>query len=118
MLDAIGTSNIGYLLDIFHWELAGQVFDDFKKIPGNEQVIAAHLSDVPKGISKDEQPNHKRELPGATGILKIDDFMKGLVNLNYDGPVLIEPFSASLKMMFFEDAVKAAKMAMDSVWPK
>jgi predicted xylose isomerase-like sugar epimerase len=44
--------------------------------------------------------------------------MKGLENLNYDGPVLVEPFNASLKALNFEDAVKAAKAAMDNVWPK
>jgi len=116
LLDAIGTSNMGYLLDIFHWELAGQVFGDFKKIPGNEKVVAAHLSDTPMGVGREEQPNHMRELPGATGLLKINEFMKGLKDLSYDGPVLVEPFNKALKEMAFEDAVKAAKAAMDSVW--
>ena len=117
LLDAIGTSNIGYLLDLFHWDLAGQVFDDFKKIPGNAQVVVAHINDAPKGISREEQPNHQRELPGATGVLKTGDFFKGLANLNYDGPVLVEPFNQSLKALPFEDAVKAAKASMDKVWP-
>ena len=118
LLEAIGAPNLGYLLDVFHWDLAGQVFDDFKKIRGNEQVVVAHLSDAPKGLSREEQPNHHRELPGATGVLKVDDFMKGLQNLNYDGPMLVEPFNTSLKALTFEEAVKAAKAAMDKVWPK
>ena len=118
LLDAIGTRNVGHLLDVFHWDMAGQVFDDFKKISGNEQVVAAHINDAPKGLTREEQPNHRRELPGATGILRIEDFMKGLRNLNYDGPVLVEPFNEFLKALAFEDAVKAAKAAMDKVWPK
>ena len=117
LLDAIGTSNIGHLLDVFHWDLAGQVFEDFKKIPRNERVVAAHLNDAPKGVSREEQPIHQRELPGATGILKIDEFIKGLLDLNYDGPVVVEPFNQSLKSMAFEDAVKEAKAAMDKVLP-
>ena len=116
LLSAIGTNNMGYLLDIFHWGLAGQTYDDYKKL--NHRVVVAHLSDTPKGISREEQPNHQRELPGATGILLVNEFMKGLIGLNYDGPVLVEPFNASLKAMAFEDAVKAAKAAMDGVWPK
>ena len=118
LLDAIGTSNLGHLLDVFHWDLAGQIFDDFKKIPGNEQVVVAHINDAPKGLSREEQPSHQRELPGATGVLRVGEFMKGLQNLNYDGPVLVEPFSEALKAMDFEDAVRAAKAAMDKVWPK
>jgi sugar phosphate isomerase/epimerase len=118
LLDAIGTSNMGHLLDVFHWDLAGQVFDDFKKIPGNERVVAAHINDAPKGLAREEQPNHRRELPGATGVLRVDEFMKGLQNLNYDGPVLVEPFNEPLRALAFEDAVKAAKAAMDKVWPE
>ena len=117
LLEAIGTSNMGYLLDVFHWDLAAQVFDDFKKIPGNESVIAAHISDAPKGLGREEQPNHMRELPGTTGELRIEEFMKGLQSLNYDGPVLVEPFNKGLKALPFEDAVKAAKASMDRVWP-
>ena len=116
LLEAIGMSNTGYLLDVFHWEMAGQVFDDFKKIASNDRIITAHLSDAPAGISRDEQPNHQRELPGATGILHIKEFIKGLHDLNYDGPVLIEPFNMVLKKMPFEEAVKEAKTAMDKVW--
>ena len=118
LLDAIGTSNLGYLLDVFHWDLAGQVFDDFKKIPGNDKVVVAHINDAPRGLTREEQPNHQRELPGATGVLRVNEFIQGLQDLYYDGPVLIEPFNASLKAMAFEDAVKAAKTAMDKVWPK
>ena len=117
LLAAIGASNLGHLLDVFHWDLAGQVYADFKKIPGNEYVVAAHLSDAPLGISREEQPNHQRELPGTTGVLKVEDFFRGLKSLNYDGPVLVEPFNKHLKSLAFEDAVKAAKAAMDKVWP-
>ena len=118
LLNAIGTQNLGYLLDVFHWDLAGQVFDDFKKIPGPEWVVMAHINDAPQGRSAEEQIDQQRELPGATGVLKIGGFFKGLQNLKYDGPVLIEPFNAPLKALPFEDAVKAAKAAMDKVWPK
>ena len=116
LIKAIGTSNLGYLLDVFHWDLAGQVFEDFKKIPGKEWVVMAHINDAPKGLSRDEQLDQQRELPGATGVLRIAEFMKGLQTLDYDGPVLVEPFNAPLKALAFEDAVKAAKAGMDKVW--
>ena len=116
LLNAIGTSNLGYLLDVFHWDLAGQVFEDFKKIPGNEWVVMAHLNDALKGLTNDEQLDQSRELPGATGVLRIADFMKGLRNLNYDGPVVVEPFNATLKAMNIEEAAKTAKLSMDKVW--
>lgn len=118
LLDAIGTSNLGYLLDVFHWDMAGQVFEDFKRIPGNEWVVMAHVNDAPKGLTREEQLDQSRELPGATGVLRIDEFMKGLQNLKYDGPVVTEPFFAPLKAMNFEEAVKTVKASMDKIWPK
>jgi sugar phosphate isomerase/epimerase len=116
LLDAIGTSNLGYLLDVFHWDLAGQVFDDFKKIPGKKWVVMAHLNDAPSGRTREEQLDQQRELPGTTGVLRVAEFMQGLKNLGYDGPVSVEPFNATLKAMPIEDAVKAAKAGMDKVW--
>ena len=116
LVNAIGTSNMGYLLDVFHWDMAGQTAADFKKVPGNEWVVMAHINDVPAGIPAEEQQDLVRELPGATGVLKIADFMKGLRDLKYDGPVYVEPFYAPFKTMPFEDALKTATAAMNKVW--
>ncbi|MCL2478367.1 MAG: sugar phosphate isomerase/epimerase [Treponema sp.] len=118
LLDAIGTSGIGYLLDVFHWDTAGQVYADFKKIRGNERIAIVHINDAVKGRSLDMQLDQQRELPGATGILRIDEFMKGLEELNYDGPVAVEPFNAALKAMPVEDAVKATMAGINKVWPR
>ena len=118
LLDAIGTSNLGYLLDIYHWDTAGQVFEDFRKIPGSEWVVMVHINDAPKGLALEEQIDLKRELPGTTGVLRIEEFMRGLLNLNFDGPVIVEPFNESLAALPFEDAVRMAKASMDKVWPK
>jgi sugar phosphate isomerase/epimerase len=116
LINAVGTKNLGYLLDAFHWDTAGQAFDDFKKIPGNESVVMVHINDGVKGRTLEEQLDQERELPGATGIIRLEEFMKGLKDLNYDGPVFIEPFSKPLREMAFEDAVQKAKASMDKVW--
>ncbi|MDR2370621.1 MAG: sugar phosphate isomerase/epimerase [Treponema sp.] len=118
LLNDIGTSNLGILMDVWHWDMAGQTFDDFRKIPGNKWVVMVHINDAPAGIPVAEQKDLVRELPGATGVLKIADFMRGLTGLNYDGPVFVEPFYAPFRTMSVEDAVRAAKAAMDKVWPE
>jgi sugar phosphate isomerase/epimerase len=116
LIQAIGTKNMGYLLDVFHWDTAGLSCEDFKKIPGNESIVMAHINDGVKGRTLDEQLDQERELPGATGVLRIGEFMKGLKDLNYDGPVFIEPFYKPLVEMSFDDAIKTAKASMDKVW--
>ncbi|MDR0476058.1 MAG: sugar phosphate isomerase/epimerase [Treponema sp.] len=116
LISAIGTSNMGYLLDAYHWDLAGQTYGDFKKIPGKEWVVMVHINDGRAGLSREEQQDGVRELPGATGFVKIADFFKGLRELDYDGPVYVEPFYPPFKELPFEDALKMAKAATDKVW--
>lgn len=116
LLNDIGTSNLGILMDVWHWDLAGQTFADFKKIPSQEWVVMAHINDAPAGIPAEKQVDVVRELPGATGVLRIGEFMDGLIQLGYDGPVYVEPFNEKLKAMPFEEAAKASTAAMDSVW--
>ena len=116
LISAIGTSNLGLLMDVWHWDMAQQTPDDFKKIPNKDWVVMVHINDAPAGISLDKQQDLSRELPGATGILKIKEFFKGLQSLAYDGPVYVEPFSEPLKALPVEEAVKQAKAAMDKVW--
>jgi sugar phosphate isomerase/epimerase len=118
LLNDIGTSNVGILMDAFHWDLAGQTYEDFKKIPDKRWVTLAHINDGIAGVPAEEQQDQVRELPGATGFIRIADFFKGLQELNYDGPVLVEPFYQPFKTMALEDAVKMAKDAMDKVWPR
>jgi sugar phosphate isomerase/epimerase len=117
LLNDIGTSNIGILLDAFHWDLAGQSYGDFKKIPDKRWVTVVHINDGIAGVPAEEQQDQQRELPGATGFIRIADFFKGLQDLDYDGPVLVEPFYQPFKTMVFEDALKMATAAMDKVWP-
>ena len=117
LLAAIGTSNMGCLMDIYHWDLAGQTYEDFKKIPEQEWIVMVHINDAQAGLSREELLDNVRELPGTTGVLKIADFMKGLQELKYDGPVYVEPFYPPFKTMPFEDAARMAKTAMDKVWP-
>jgi sugar phosphate isomerase/epimerase len=115
---AVGTDNIGLLLDAWHWDMAGQTFADFKKITSERQVVLVHVNDAPANIPVDEQEDLVRCLPGETGVVRIGDFLQGLRDLNYSGPVFVEPFSEKLKQMPFADAVQVTKSALDLVWSK
>jgi len=118
LCNAIGTGNMGILLDVWHWDLAGQSYDDFNKLPNEKWVVCAHIMDAPAGIAEEDQEDIVRALPGSTGILRIDEFFKGLMELGYTGPVLAEPFVKELGEMSFEEAVAIVKKSIDQVWPK
>jgi 2-keto-myo-inositol isomerase len=113
---AIGRDNVGLLLDLFHWDTARQSEGDFRLIPSEEFIVLVHLNDAPAGRAIEEQLDNDRRLPGETGVLAAAPFLKGVTGLGYTGPVVVEPFSAALKAMSFDDAVAATKASLDRVW--
>lgn len=114
LCDAIG--DVGLLLDVFHWDMAGQTKEDFKKINAS-QIVCVHINDAPAGITPEEQLDQVRKLPGSTGVLRIGEFFEGLLGLGYDGPVVCEPFVKELGEMSLGEATKKVAEAYDIVWP-
>jgi len=116
LCNAIGTDNIGFLLDLWHWDMAEQTFADFKKFPDESWIVCVHVMDAPAGIPREEQLDQVRALPGSTGVLKSAEFFQGLRELGYTGPIMVEPFVPELGEMPFEEAVKVVKESLDKIW--
>ncbi len=110
---AIGTGNVGFLLDCWHWYTAQATVSDIEQLDKKE-VVYVHLNDAPVGVSVLDQVDNKRELPG-TGVIDLKGFFGALRKIGYDGPVTVEPFNQPLRDMKREDAIKATSAAMDKV---
>ena len=117
LCSAIGTDNIGILMDVFHWDMSGHTLADFDKFADASQIVCVHINDAPAGLTVEEQQDQIRALPGSTGVLKIDDFFKGLKQLGYQGPVLCEPFVDALADLTLDSAGQLLKESFDKVWP-
>jgi len=115
---AISEPNIGVMMDVWHWDFAGHTLSDFSKFSGRNQIAAVHINDAPAGVKPEAQQDGCRTLPGATGVLNVADFFKGLAGLKYDGPVMAEPFDKTLGQMEFKRALDATIKAINGVWPK
>jgi len=111
LIGEIGQQNVGYVLDSWHWFLAGDTVDDIKTLAARD-VVAVDLNDAPAGIPKDQQVDNARELPLATGVIPAADFLLALRDIGYDGPVRAEPFNKVLNEKPREDAVAATASAM------
>lgn len=112
LVDAIGLPGTGLLLDSWHWYTAGDTPDLFEHLD-NSLVVDVHTNDAPKGIPVDEQIDSVRELPGATGVIDLEAFFAGLEKINYDGPVMVEPFHAELNAMDDREAIAQAAEALE-----
>jgi sugar phosphate isomerase/epimerase len=106
LVEAIGVKGVGLVLDSWHWYLAGDSAEDVMALRG-EDVVAVDLNDAPAGIPKDQQMDLSRELPLATGIIPVAEFLRALVAIGYDGPVRAEPFNKALNALAKEEAVAA-----------
>jgi sugar phosphate isomerase/epimerase len=111
---AIGTGNVGFLLDCFHWHTAHGVVGDIEALP-REEVVYVHVNDARPGRSADEQIDSERDMVGATGVVDIAGFLGALRTIGYDGPVTVEPFLPALKALTPEQAAATASQALDKV---
>jgi sugar phosphate isomerase/epimerase len=86
-------SNVGLLLDCWHWYTSGGTLEELAQVT-NEQVVYVHVNDAPIGVPLDEHVDNKRGLPGATGVIDITGFLRTLETIGYDGPIVAEPFGS------------------------
>lgn len=115
LCEAIGTGNVGLLLDAFHWYAARGTVDDIEKL-SDALVVDAHINDGVKGRGPEEQIDEDRRLPGESGVIDLAGFLQGLKAIGYAGPVTPEPFSPRLGEMPPEEAIRTTAEALLGVW--
>ena len=106
---AIGTGNVGILLDVWHLYTSGGQIADMNQLT-NQDIVAVHVNDAPVGLTLAEYQDLDRRLPMETGVMPLVEFMRKLEQLGYDGPVTVEPFSQRVNSL--TDPVEAAELSM------
>ena len=109
LIGEIGTGNVGLALDSWHWWTAGDSQADILALK-NGDIVLVDLDDAPAGIPKDQQVDSQRELPAATGVIDVGQFLSAVIMVGYDGPMRAEPFNKALNDMD-NDAACAATIA-------
>ncbi len=111
LIAEVGRSNIGVIIDSWHWWTARETVDDILQLT-NSDIVSSDLNDAPAGIERDEQYDNQRELPATTGMIDAADFLGALLNIGYDGPIRAEPFNQVLNDMNDEQASEVTAAAM------
>jgi sugar phosphate isomerase/epimerase len=115
LIAEIGRNNVGLVLDSWHWYTAGEKKQDILSLKP-EQVVSVDLNDAPSGIPVEQQVDSRRELPAATGVIDVATFLGALKEIGFTGPVRVEPFNEPVRKMAPEQAVAAAKAALDKAF--
>lgn len=93
-------SNVGLLLDVWHWHHAGATTDDIVKA-GKDRIVHVHLSDAPK-LPPEQIRDNERLLPGE-GIINLTGFFRALQEIGYQDFVSVEVFGRFLRDMTPEE---------------
>ena len=115
LVEAIGTGNVGLLLDSWHWYTSHGTVDELLELSNND-VVHVHVNDAPAGIDVDKQVDSRRELPATTGVIDLKGFINAMVKIGYDGPVECEPFNQELRKMEPDAAVKKTSESLNRLW--
>jgi sugar phosphate isomerase/epimerase len=108
---AIGTDNLGIQLDSWHWFNAEEKAKDLLTLRGSD-VLTVDLNDAPCGLTLDQYQDDHRELPAATGVIPVAEFLDALAQIGYDGPIQAEPFNAALRALPLDQACANASAAI------
>lgn len=96
LLNAVGSDNVGIVLDTYHWYTANETAADLAALPVS-RVVAADVNDAHQGRERNEQQDLDRCLPASTGVIDIAGFLGALTEIGFAGPIKVEPFSKELK---------------------
>lgn len=111
LIAAIGAENVGFVLDSFHWYCANDTLEDIKTLSPSD-IVTVDINDARTGFKREEQVDGKRELPLATGVINLKDFLQGILDIGYDGPVRTEPFNQALNDLENDQALQANMTAI------
>ncbi len=115
LVEAIGTGNVGLLLDSWHWYTSHGTVQELLQL-SNKDVIHVHVNDAPSGIPVDEQIDNRRKLPVTTGVIDLKGFINALVRIGYDGPVECEPFDQELRKTEADAALAKTIESLNRLW--
>lgn len=111
VIRATGASNVGLIIDTFHYYLGGSTLDALRDFP-LERLWAVHFNDAEPG-PPEALTDEKRLLPGK-GVIKLKEFARWLKDRGWDGWLSVELFREEY---WKRDPLEVAKESMESLRP-
>lgn len=113
LIDAIGLSNVGLLLDSYHWHTTGLSSEDIANLNEN-QIVHVHINDA-ANLPVEELKDNERLYTGE-GIIDLELFLKSVKKTGYNGPIAQEVLTSKQVTQSIEDILKRSKAGFDKVF--
>ncbi len=89
IVEGVGRSNIGLVLDTFHFYAGGSAISSVRNVD-KEKIFILHINDA-ENLPREKLQDAHRLFPGE-GIIPLKEIISKLKEIRYDGPVSIEMF--------------------------
>lgn len=96
-------SNVGLLLDVWHWHHAGATTGDILKA-GKDGIVHVHFNDAPN-LPPEKIRDNERLMPGE-GVIDLVGFLRALKEIGYQDALSVEVFGRGLKDMTPEEGAR------------
>lgn len=114
LVKTIGVSNVGVTLDTWDWFVSDGGLDQIRELTV-DQIVCVRLADYPVDTDVTKISRRDLHLPGAGGV-PLQDVMRHLVDVNYEGPVAPAASFAVLQGKTRETIVQRAQTALDDLF--
>ncbi|WP_099361202.1 sugar phosphate isomerase/epimerase family protein [Fredinandcohnia onubensis] len=114
-LDLVGESNVGIVLDSFHWYTSQESIEDILAIE-TSRIKYVHLNDA-RPIPVEDVLDNDRVFPGE-GAIDLEGFLKALDEINYTGLVTQEILTIEELEESCEELAKKSGEAFSNVFNK
>jgi sugar phosphate isomerase/epimerase len=117
LINMVGASNLGLLLDIWEVVASGGSMENVAKLSA-DQIVAVQVADMPADVALGDMDEKCRLLPGGeNGRIDVAQFLASLKELGYKGPVTVTPSRTAFQTRRRELVVKQAAESLKTVWP-
>ena len=113
LIDAIGLSNVGLLLDSYHWYTTGLTSKDLVKLKEN-QIVHVHINDA-YNLPTEKLKDNDRLYTGE-GVIDLSLFLQSIKQTGYSGPVAQEVLTPSMPTQPVEELFRRSKLGFDKVF--
>lgn len=112
-IDAIGASNVGLLLDAYHWHTTEPSVDDLLRLKP-EQIVHVHLNDA-RDIPVEQLLDNDRLYPGE-GVIDLTGFLGALNRIGYKGAVSQEILTPAPPTGAVEELLERSRAGFEKVF--
>ena len=115
LMKTIGVTNVGIVLDTWHWHVGGGASDQLSEL-SPDQIISVRIADLPGDADLTLVDEKQRVAPEAGGLVDCAGTLKLLAQIGFEGPVALVPDAASFRSRTRDKIVQRAANVLDELW--